>query len=738
MSITEFPRSKALRMGVETNTFNEVDEATTIAARDSYFASNPSKLAVYDANSDLLIRLVFLDGPDLITRYQGRLGGVWFDYTPVVTGLPGEVASLAGVPIGEIPYKTVTGEFAGSNMRVLDNGSILAPVGFGVESGSVQFGDVLKLSEVAGFLGIFNLLNDRQYTIVDFYTPRDSASSEPTVFHLIEPEFEFISQPVDTTNLPDNPLIYDYTVINNARTNAIKFRTYAPMTNVRIKISQISNGAVLKYLPNKTSWEKESEGLTWILGDNTFDFTDSPVILSAGNQLRFEVRADSVALKGNATGSPYFTATLQRGVFDDVITDRVYTASDIKAKLETLLSPNKLSKTAIQDVVNTVNGGTGDVVITTTSIGAQPVDATLTALAAQVTASDGLTYSTGVDTFAQTVLTPFARTILDDTSAATTRATLGLGDMALQNASNVAITGGSVVGITDITVADGGTGASDAPTARTNLGLGTIATQNSNSVSITGGSVTGITDITIADGGTGSSTASGARTNLGLVIGTDVQAWDNTLQQFSTFGTVADRLFYSAGVDAYGETSLTVFGRSLIDDADATAARATLNLGSIATQNANSVTITGGSITGITDLAVTDGGTGASTALAARNNLGIFTGTYTPTLFNTTNVAASTAFVAQYMQVGNMVTVSGRVDIDPTNNNQQTILGMSLPVATNLATAEQCAGAINCATVAGASAAILGDPVNDRALIEFVSASVANQAFFFQFMYQIL
>lgn len=738
MSITEFPRSKALRMGVETNTFNEVDEATTIAARDSYFASNPSKLALYDANSDLLIRLVFLDGPDLITRYQGRLGGVWFDYTPVVTGLPGEVASLANVPIGEIPYKTVTGEFAGSNMRVLDNGSILAPVGFGVESGSVQFGDVLKLSEVAGFLGISNLLNERQYTIVDFYTPRTAISSEPTVFHLIESEFEFISQGVDNTNLPDNPLIYDYTVINNARTNAIKFRTYAPMTNVRIKISQISNGAVLKYLPNKTSWEKELDGLTWVLGDNTFDFTDSPVILSAGVQLRFEIRADSVALKGNALGAPYFTATLQRGVFDNVITDRVYSATDIKAKLETLLSPNKLSKTAIQDVVNTVNGGTGDVLITTGSIGAQPVDATLTALAAQVTAADGLTYSTGVDTFAQTVLTPFARTILDDTSAATTRGTLGLGDMALQNASNVAITGGSVVGITDITVADGGTGASDAPTARTNLGLGTIATQNSNSVSITGGSVAGITDITIADGGTGSSTASGARTNLGLVIGADVQAWDNTLQQFSTFGTVADRLFYSAGVDAYGETSLTVFGRSLIDDADATAARVTLNLGSIATQNANSVTITGGSITGITDLAVTDGGTGASTALAARNNLGIFTGTYTPTLFNTTNVAASTAFVAQYMQVGNMVTVSGRVDIDPTNNNQQTILGMSLPVATNLATAEQCAGAINCATVAGASAAILGDPVNDRALIEFVSASVANQAFFFQFMYQVI
>jgi len=61
-----------------------------------------------------------------------------------------------------------------------------------------------------------------------------------------------------------------------------------------------------------------------------------------------------------------------------------------------------------------------------------------------------------------------------------------------------------------------------APSARTNIGLGSIATQNSNAVSVTGGSVTGITDITVADGGTGASDAATARTNLGLVIGTNV------------------------------------------------------------------------------------------------------------------------------------------------------------------------------------------------------------------------
>lgn len=53
----------------------------------------------------------------------------------------------------------------------------------------------------------------------------------------------------------------------------------------------------------------------------------------------------------------------------------------------------------------------------------------------------------------------------------------------------------------------------------------------------------------------------------------------------------------------------------------AAGARTNLGLGSIATQAANNVAITGGTVSGITDIAVADGGTGASTAAAARSNL---------------------------------------------------------------------------------------------------------------------
>lgn len=66
----------------------------------------------------------------------------------------------------------------------------------------------------------------------------------------------------------------------------------------------------------------------------------------------------------------------------------------------------------------------------------------------------------------------------------------GTGSVAM---SKVAITGGSITGITDLAVADGGTGASTASAARTNLGLGTIATQDASSIAITGGSISGVT-----------------------------------------------------------------------------------------------------------------------------------------------------------------------------------------------------------------------------------------------------
>ncbi|MEY9770737.1 hypothetical protein [Sinorhizobium fredii] len=154
-----------------------------------------------------------------------------------------------------------------------------------------------------------------------------------------------------------------------------------------------------------------------------------------------------------------------------------------------------------------------------TTLSAQASHASLTSISGLTTSANQMIYTTGSNTYATTSLTAFARTVLDDADATTVRATLGLTigtnvqayDAALAAISGLAFTdGGFIVGNGTTYVIESGA------TARTSLGLGTMATQNATAVNIDGGTITGITDLAIADGGTGASSASAARTNLGL------------------------------------------------------------------------------------------------------------------------------------------------------------------------------------------------------------------------------
>lgn len=124
----------------------------------------------------------------------------------------------------------------------------------------------------------------------------------------------------------------------------------------------------------------------------------------------------------------------------------------------------------------------------------------------------------------------------------------------------------------------------NAATSRGNLGLGSAAVLSNAAIFLVANN--------LSEG-----VAATKRSNLGLTLGSNVQAFDATLQSLSALGTIADRVAYTTGVDTWAETPLTAAARTILDDTTIPAIRTTLGvlsgyglLGSITGLNLNSAT----------------------------------------------------------------------------------------------------------------------------------------------------
>jgi len=120
--------------------------------------------------------------------------------------------------------------------------------------------------------------------------------------------------------------------------------------------------------------------------------------------------------------------------------------------------------------------------------------------------------------------------------------------------------------------------------------------------------------------------------------------------------------------------------------------------------------------------------------------LALASGEYTPTLTGVANVAASTSAPAQYLRVGNVVSVWGAVSIDPTAAGS-TQLGISLPIASNLAAITDLSGTGGRQDGSASDTQpvfIYGDVTNDRAEMIFPAISTANRAVYYTFAYKVI
>lgn len=123
-------------------------------------------------------------------------------------------------------------------------------------------------------------------------------------------------------------------------------------------------------------------------------------------------------------------------------------------------------------------------------------------------------------------------------------------------------------------------------------------------------------------------------------------------------------------------------------------------------------------------------------------NGGVQTGLYIPTLTNTANIDASAPYYTTWWRFGNLVTICGKVTIDPTAAGVLTQLELSLPYQSFFLHSEQCSGVANGSPFSGSTqdwAAIVKANIPNRtAMIEFYAQNTVDNDVRFYFTYQII
>lgn len=127
-----------------------------------------------------------------------------------------------------------------------------------------------------------------------------------------------------------------------------------------------------------------------------------------------------------------------------------------------------------------------------------------------------------------------------------------------------------------------------------------------------------------------------------------------------------------------------------------------------------------------------------STGVVVTGNISatnLTSGTYTPTLTNTTNITSSTANNCTYTLVGNQVTVYGSADVTTTLAVASVIL-ISLPIVSDITQRTDLNGLANAQTAIATNGIVRGEATADSAELDFIGLSVGGSGrIYFSFQY---
>ncbi|MCP4349964.1 MAG: hypothetical protein GY795_31165, partial [Desulfobacterales bacterium] len=225
-----------------------------------------------------------------------------------------------------IPYKDGT-TFEDSPLYYDDSvPKVVSDVLLEVPGGTLAVGETTNISASTGCLLVENEVeNDIEYVVTNTF---DSTGADNPTYLDLGAESVLNMQTDFSETITDNPLTFSVTgtvVAPDIRQFNTVTMKMGVMTNARARFTDNASGRVIRYIPDKASWDAGT-GITTVSGDNLFDFLSTaadspgvfnlgvhPFLVENGQQIDLEFRADTVDIKGNSLDVPYLVADIQDG-----------------------------------------------------------------------------------------------------------------------------------------------------------------------------------------------------------------------------------------------------------------------------------------------------------------------------------------------------------------------------------------------------------------------------------------